>query len=75
MTREPQKRAPIERLLTVQELGEMLGIPVKTVYRWRHRGEGPPPIRVGRFLRYDPADVSRWLDQRKAASVNRYGAA
>jgi excisionase family DNA binding protein len=62
-------------LLTVRELAELLGVPVKTVYRWRHRGEGPQPIRVGRFLRFDPADVSRWLEARKAASVSRYGAA
>ena len=63
------------RLLTVRELAELLGVPVTTVYRWRHRGEGPQPIRVGRFLRFDPADVNRWLEMRKAASVSRYGAA
>jgi excisionase family DNA binding protein len=67
--------ASYERLLTVAELAEVIGVPVKTVYRWRHRGEGPPPIRVGRYLRFDPTDVNRWLDARKAASVSRYGAA
>jgi len=64
-----------ERLLTVTELAGLLSVPVKTIYRWRHRGEGPQPIRVGRYLRFDPADVNRWLDARKAASVSRHGAA
>jgi len=70
--RKPQP-APLARALTVTELAELVGVPEKTVYRWRHRGEGPEPIRVGRFLRFDPNDVSRWLEERKAASVSRYG--
>jgi len=67
--------ASFEQLITVPELAGLLGVPVKTIYRWRYRGEGPQPIRVGRYLRFDPADVNRWLDARKAASVSRYGAA
>ncbi|MGH2719700.1 MAG: helix-turn-helix transcriptional regulator [Actinomycetota bacterium] len=63
-----QKPAPLERLLSVDELAELLGVPVNTVYRWRYRGEGPQAIPVGRYLRFDPADVSRWLEKRKAAS-------
>jgi excisionase family DNA binding protein len=58
------------RLLSVEELAEMLQVPVNTVYQWRHRGEGPRPIRLGRHLRFDPVDVARWLETRKAASVN-----
>lgn len=30
----------IERLMTLPELSEMLGIPIETLYGWRHRGEG-----------------------------------
>ncbi|HEY2666902.1 MAG TPA: helix-turn-helix domain-containing protein [Actinomycetota bacterium] len=60
------------RLLSVGELAEMLQVPVNTVYQWRHRGEGPRPIRLGRHLRFDPVDVARWLETRKAASVSRY---
>jgi len=69
MVRGRAQPAPLARLLTVAELAELLGVPVKTVYRWRHQGEGPQPMRVGRFLRFDPADVSRWLETRKVASA------
>lgn len=65
--------AGLRALLSVPELASMLQVPVQTIYRWRHRGEGPRPIRVGRHLRFDPADVERWLEARKAASQAAYG--
>lgn len=57
------KRAtvPIEPLWTAVDLAAYLGIPVKTLYQWRWRGDGPPVRKIGRHLRYDPADVRRWL--------------
>jgi hypothetical protein len=30
----------LDRLLTITDLSEMLGVPVDTLYGWRHRGEG-----------------------------------
>ena len=30
-----------ERLMSLTEVSEMLGIPVHTLYRWRHKGDGP----------------------------------
>ncbi|MEX2551527.1 MAG: helix-turn-helix domain-containing protein [Actinomycetota bacterium] len=59
------------RLLCVAELAELLQVPVATIYRWRHKREGPAAIRIGRYVRFDPADVSRWLDERKSASSTR----
>lgn len=41
-----------ERLMSIVEPSEMLGIPIETLYGWRHRGEGPVGYRVGRHLRY-----------------------
>ena len=31
----------LDRLLTITDLSEMLGVPVDTLYGWRHRGQGP----------------------------------
>lgn len=44
------------------ELADFLGIPVKSVYQWRHRGTGPVGIKVGRHVRYRRRDVDAWLD-------------
>ena len=54
----------VERLLTINELSEMLGIPVDTLYGWRHRGEGPRGYRIGRHVRYRRAAVEAWLEGR-----------
>ncbi|WP_041791787.1 helix-turn-helix domain-containing protein [Microlunatus phosphovorus] len=51
-----------DRLMTLAELAEMLGIPVNTLYGWRCRGEGPPGYRIGRHIRYRRAAVETWLE-------------
>lgn len=51
-----------DSLLDPAALSEYLGIPIGTIYQWRHRGRGPRSIRVGRHLRYRLADVEAWLD-------------
>jgi predicted DNA-binding transcriptional regulator AlpA len=51
-----------ERLLTTAEVSEYLSIPVATLHVWRHRGVGPRSFKVGRYLRYRPADVTSWLE-------------
>lgn len=55
-------RRDMERLLSVKEVANYLGIPVATLYQWRHKGCGPEAYRVGRHLRYDPSAVRTWLD-------------
>nr|WP_281367253.1 helix-turn-helix domain-containing protein [Nocardioides kongjuensis] len=40
-----------------------MGIPVATLYQWRHKGCGPEAYRVGRHLRYEPSTLRSWLDE------------
>jgi predicted DNA-binding transcriptional regulator AlpA len=49
-----------ERLWGVEEVSAYLGVPVKTLYQWKWRGEGPPVRKIGRWLKYDPAAVRAW---------------
>lgn len=53
-----------ERLVDVHELAAYLDVPVKTLYAWRYRMEGPPAFRVGRHLRYRWRDVQTWIQER-----------
>lgn len=62
MTTHTEERALIAPLWTVQDVSEYLRVPVQTLYSWRTQGSGPPARRVGKYLRYRPADVERWLD-------------
>jgi len=59
-----QSQAPV-RLLSVIEVAALLQVPVKTLYQWRFRGEGPIAMRIGRYLRFDPRDVDAWVESRK----------
>ncbi|MEX1133970.1 MAG: helix-turn-helix domain-containing protein [Acidimicrobiia bacterium] len=52
-----------DRLLSVQDLADYLGVPVTTLYQWRYRREGPPGFRVGRHIRYRWQDVLDWIDR------------
>lgn len=50
-----------EALWTVHEAAAYLRIPIKTLYQWKWRGEGPPAYKAGRHLRYVPDEVRAWL--------------
>ena len=49
------------RLWTVGDVAEFLGVPISTLHQWRYLGRGPVAFRVGKYLRYDPDVVRRWL--------------
>jgi excisionase family DNA binding protein len=55
-----------DRLWTVHDVSAFLGVPVGTLYQWRHMRVGPPAYRVGRYIRYDRAAVRTWLDTQDA---------
>lgn len=51
-----------ERYLTPEDVAELLALPsVETLYQWRRKRTGPPAFRVGKHLRYDPADLQLWI--------------
>jgi predicted DNA-binding transcriptional regulator AlpA len=53
------------------EVAQFLQVPVKTLYRWRGLGEGPPALSVGRHLRYRWRDVEAWLETRGDGGLAR----
>ncbi|MGW0880982.1 helix-turn-helix domain-containing protein [Streptomyces sp. NPDC002671] len=56
-----------DRYLTPDDIADMFGVPLETVYQWRRKRTGPPGFRIGKHLRYDPADVRAYVSQRKSA--------
>ncbi|WP_083974182.1 MULTISPECIES: helix-turn-helix domain-containing protein [Herbidospora] len=55
----------MSRLWTPEDVSDFLGVPVATLYQWRHRRTGPPSHRVGRHLRYLPQDVLSWVREQE----------
>lgn len=60
----PAEPRELPRLLTLPEVAQVLQVSPKTVRRLVARGF--PHIRFGRVLRFDPADVHRWLVARRS---------
>ncbi|MEU8314938.1 helix-turn-helix domain-containing protein [Micromonospora chalcea] len=60
-----RQAAPAE-LWSIDEVSAFLRVPVGTLYQWRHRRIGPRAAKVGRHLRYNPADVRAWLEEQAA---------
>jgi excisionase family DNA binding protein len=60
----PRPSVEADRLLTVQEVAELLRVPVSWVYeRTRRRGDKQlPHMKMGKYLRFRRADVLGWLD-------------
>ncbi len=52
----------LDRLLTVEDLADYLGVSMATLYQWRYRQQGPTGFRVGRHVRYRRADVQEWIE-------------
>lgn len=52
----------MDQLWTEDETAARLGgLPKKTLAQWRYLKKGPVWIRVGRYVRYRPADVEAWI--------------
>jgi excisionase family DNA binding protein len=48
--------------MSITDLSEMLGVPIHTLYRWRHKGEGPVGYRIGRHVKYCRTTVEASLE-------------
>jgi predicted DNA-binding transcriptional regulator AlpA len=53
----------IRTLINERDLARVLGVSVSLVQKWRGRGEGPTPIRIGRSIRYSEATVATFIDE------------
>ena len=60
-TTERDHRPDPTRALTEREVAESLGLSVATLRAWRHRGKGPRFLRLGRSVRYLPADLADFV--------------
>ncbi|MGI8462321.1 MAG: helix-turn-helix domain-containing protein [Solirubrobacterales bacterium] len=54
------------KLITADEVAELLQVPKSWVYRACREG-ALPAVRCGRYVRFDPADIERWIDDQKGA--------
>ena len=53
----------MEKLLTPQEIAEVLGVQPSTIYQWTHQGY-IPYVKIGKFVRFKEKDVERWVESK-----------
>ena len=55
--------ATLTELLTPEEVAEITGLSLDTLAQWRSRKRGIPYLKIGRAVRYDPAEVRAYLER------------
>ena len=65
MKTETNPLSVLDPLVTITELAEYLGVPVKTIYEWRQAGRGPVGVRIGRHLKFRLSDVPAWIEAQR----------
>jgi len=64
-----------ENLETIQELAERWRVPLSWLYaKTRQKGENCIPlVRMGKYIRFKPDEVDRWLREQNEACRERTG--
>lgn len=55
---------------TEEQEAKRIGFAPKTLANQRCRGDGPPFLKVGRLVRYDPELTDQWLAERVRQSTS-----
>ncbi len=62
------------QLVSTKELSEIWGVPESTLRYWRSGETGPPYVKLGGRIKYDLADVERYVRANKRMpSVRAHG--
>lgn len=56
----------VEKLLTNREVSEILGVSTRTLWTLVDTGE-LPAVRIGRLVRFHPADLNRFIERSRIA--------
>jgi hypothetical protein len=70
----PPDRRIFRQLASTRELSEIWGVPESTLRYWRCAETGPPYVKLGGRIKYDLADVERYVRANKRMpSVRAHG--
>jgi hypothetical protein len=60
-------------LLNERQAAELLNVRVATLRRWRWAGKGPAFLKIGGAVRYDPAELDRYVGSARRTSTSDPG--
>ena len=64
------KRDNPQELLRTSGAAAITGLSISTLNKLRCSGGGPAFLKLGRAVRYKPADLKDWLDSRRVMSTS-----
>ena len=56
-----------QKLLSIEELAELLGVPKSWIYRRTSLGE-IPYLKLGRYVKFDLDQVTAWVEEKQAGN-------
>jgi predicted site-specific integrase-resolvase len=62
-----------QRLKSVRDTAEALGVSVSTLNKWRVYGDGPTFVRLGRRIAYRPEHILEYLEKQARQSTSDAG--
>ena len=60
----------MDRLLTLDEVLQLLKITTSTLYRWIEQGDYPPPLHIGtksKHARWSEVEHQQWIEKKRNA--------
>ncbi len=57
-------------LINPPEAADRLCVKPATLEKWRITGRGPAYVKVGRSVKYDPAELKAWIESRTVNSTS-----
>jgi len=60
------------KLLNNREAAEYLGVAEKTTAKWRCHGGGPPYIKIGGAIRYEQAELDRYIEKCRRHNTSQH---
>ncbi len=55
----------MDRLLTPEQISDLLGVKLSTIYQWTHI-KYIPHVKLGRFVRFKEQEIIQWLDSKSS---------
>ena len=62
----------LERLVTVKDLTETVGVSRQTIETMIKDGRLPKPMQIGRNLRWHESEIMDWLENQKEARPKKF---
>ena len=51
----------MEKLLGINEVSDIMGVKINTLYSWVHQNK-IPHLKIGRLVKFRQSDLERWLE-------------